>query len=190
MSPSSTLTTSELDWLLSGNVSALDLERLLAEMRREMARATMEAMERRLETRTVDLAELPMRPTVRQADFLNLDCFERLYGGSVGGGKSEALLMWLAEGIGIPRYSGIIFRRTETDLANSNDSLVAKAMRMFLPLGGVVTESGKRWRFPSGAMIELAGLQHETSVTKHQGPSYHRIAFDELTHFTQSQYEF
>jgi hypothetical protein len=39
-----------------------------------------------------------------------------LYGGAAGGGKSEALLMWLAEGIDIPHYSGIIFRRIEDDL--------------------------------------------------------------------------
>lgn len=123
-------------------------------------------------------------------DFLSLQCSEALYGGAAGGGKSEALLMWLAEGVHIPHYSGIIFRRIEDDLTNSNDSLVAKAMRMYAPLGAVSSDSGKCWRFPSGAIIQLAGLNHEQSVLKHHGPSYHRIAFDELTHFTLSQYEF
>lgn len=137
-----------------------------------------------------ELRKLPLTPTPRQADFLNLTCREALYGGAAGGGKSEALLMWLAEGCEIPRYSGIIFRRIEDDLTNSNDSLVAKAMRMFSPLDAVPSDSGKCWRFPSGAIVQLAGLNHEQSVMKHQGPSYHRIAFDELTHFTQSQYEF
>jgi hypothetical protein len=188
---SSLLTTSELDLLLSVNDS--DLVSFLADMPMETAQSIITQMEDRKRTKTAtgSLAAMPMRPTARQADFLNLDSREALYGGAAGGGKSEALLMWLAEGCGIPSYSGIIFRRTEDDLKNSNDSLIAKAMRMYAPLGAVMTDSGKKWRFRSGAMVELAGLHQEAAaVLKHQGPSYHRIAFDELTHFTQSQYEF
>ena len=55
-------------------------------------------------------AVLPLTPHPRQAEFLALDCEEALYGGAAGGGKSEALLMWLAEGINNPRYSAVIFR--------------------------------------------------------------------------------
>jgi hypothetical protein len=73
---------------------------------------------------------------------------EALYGGAAGGGKSEALLMWLAEGIDIPHYSGIIFRRIEDDLTNSNDSLVAKAMRLYGHWEAFASDSGKCWRFP------------------------------------------
>lgn len=188
MSTSSVLTTSELDLLLS--LDASELEAFLKPAPKEIAASILAQMDQRLTSRTADLTAVPIRPTVRQADFLNLQCREALYGGAAGGGKSEALLLWLAEGIGISNYSGIIFRRTEDDLKNSNDSLISKAMRMYGPLGAVMTDSGKRWRFPSSAMIELAGLHQESSVMKHQGPSYHRVAFDELTHFSQAQYEF
>jgi hypothetical protein len=115
---------------------------------------------------------------------------EALYGGAAGGGKSEALLMWLAEGIDIPHYSGIIFRRIEDDLTQFKRFAGRKGDAALWALGGVSSDSGKCWRFPSGAIIQLAGLNQEQSVLKHQGPSYHRIAFDELTHFTLSQYEF
>ncbi len=131
-----------------------------------------------------------LRPHPRQAEFLALDDDEALFGGSAGGGKSEALLMWLGEGIGIPDYSGIIFRRTYAQLSKSNDSLIAKSYRLYKPLGGHWNGTRHQWRFPSGAMIDLGQLQHESTVYDHQGPSYHRVAWDELTQFTEFQYTY
>lgn len=182
------VTAIELDWLLSLNDSVL--EEWLRGLDPTAARDILVQMDRRKAERTADLSMMPMTPTTRQADFLSLDCDERLYGGSVGGGKSQALLMWLAEGIGVPGYSGVVFRRIEADLFTSGDSLVMKAMQLYPPLGGMCTDKGLTWRFPSGALIELKGLQHDTSVTKFQGPSFHRAGFDELTHFTEAQYEY
>lgn len=133
-----------------------------------------------------------MIPTIRQRDFLGLDCETVLYGGAAGCGKSEALLMWLAEGVGkgIKDYSGIIFRRTYKQLDKSNDSLVAKAYRIFPAIGGRYNKTQRQWRFHDGEIIELSALQYEISVLDHQGPSYHRVAFDELTHFTLTQFDF
>ena len=133
---------------------------------------------------------MPLVPTPRQNDFLQLKCREALYGGAAGGGKSEALLMWLAEGIDIPDYSAIIFRRTYKQLMKSNDSLWAKARRLYIPLGAIPNKTDKQWRFPSGAMIEMGALEHEDSVEDYQGNSYHRVAYDELTQFTLDQYEY
>lgn len=129
-------------------------------------------------------------PTARQAEFLALECEEALYGGAAGGGKSEALLMWLAEGIDVPGYTGLIFRRTYPQLIKSNDGLIAKSRRLFRQLGGSWNGSEKQWRFPSGAMIEMGHLPYEKSVDDYQGPSYHRIAFDELTQFSETQYTY
>lgn len=135
---------------------------------------------------------MPMTPTIRQRDFLSLDCEMALYGGAAGGGKSEALLMWLAEGVGkgIKDYSAIIFRRTFKQLEKSNDSLEAKARRVYPALGGVYNSTKRQWRFPGGEIIELGALEHENSVLNYQGPSYHRVAFDEMTHFTPGQIDF
>lgn len=61
---------------------------------------------------------------------------------------------------------------------------------MYLPLGGKFTGSPKyEWKFPSGAKIELGHLPHTFSAEQlYQGAAYHRLAFDELTLFTEEQY--
>src|SRR5262245_60243961 len=74
-------------------------------------------------------------PHARQAEFLALDCEEALYGGAAGGGKTEALLAWLSEGINNPRYAAVIFRRTYPQLSKA-DGLIAKCRLMYGPLGG------------------------------------------------------
>ncbi len=129
-------------------------------------------------------------PHPRQADFLGLKCEEALYGGAAGGGKTEALLMWLAEGVNVPGYSAIFFRRTYAQLIKSNDSPVTKSHELFKPLGGKYKASEYRWNFPSGASIEFGHLQHEQSVMDYQGPAYHRVAFDELCQFSEAQYTY
>jgi predicted phage terminase large subunit-like protein len=63
-------------------------------------------------------------------------------------------------------------------------------MREWYPaLGARLTESPVlKAVFPSGASVQLAHLQYETSKLAHQGKAYSYIGFDELTHFTESQF--
>lgn len=44
------------------------------------------------------------------------------------------------------------------------------------------------WRFPSGAEISFAHLQHEKNVLDWQGAQIALIGFDELTHFSERQF--
>lgn len=130
-----------------------------------------------------------MTPTARQWTFLQLECEEALYGGAAGGAKSEGLLMWLAEGVEYPTYGGIIFRRTLTQLEH-RDGLIDKSKAMYQPMGGRYDPSKHRWTFPSGATIELGNLPYRDSYENYRGPSFHRIAFDELTQFREYDYLF
>lgn len=59
---------------------------------------------------------IPHVPTPKQAAFLLLDCREAFYGGSAGGGKSDALLMAALQYADIPGYSAILFRKSYADL--------------------------------------------------------------------------
>ncbi len=133
-------------------------------------------------------SEVTATPHPRQAEFLALDCEEALYGGAAGGGKTKGLLLWLAEGVHIPGFSGIFFRRTNPQLTRSNDSAIEQSFDIFEPLGGKFTSQPAKWRFPGGAMIDMSHMQYELNKWDHKGPSYHRICFDELTEFTESQY--
>lgn len=133
-------------------------------------------------------SEVTAKPHPRQAEFLALDCEEALYGGAAGGGKTKALLMWLAEGVHIPGYSGIFFRRTSPQLSRSNDSAIEQSFPIYQPLGGKFNSQKHQWRFPCGALIEMSHMQYELNKFDHRGPSYHRICFDELTEFVETQY--
>ena len=57
-------------------------------------------------------------------------------------------------------------------------------------MGGRWNGTQRQWTFPSAAMIEMGHLPLEKSTDDYQGPSYHRIAFDELTQFSESQYTY
>ena len=117
---------------------------------------------------------------------LGLNCEEALYGGSVGGAKTICLLLYLAQGIHLPDYTGGFFRRTWAECHGGNDSPLAKAYQVYGPLGA--TRTDKTWTFPSGAKIVFGHLDDAHAHLKYQGPSFHRMAFDELTHFTEDQY--
>lgn len=135
---------------------------------------------------------LPIQPHPRQAEFLALECEEALFGGAAGGGKTEALLMWLAEGVHIPGYNAVIYRRYQTDTSGDESALLAKSGKLYPALGGKLT--GLRWVFPTpgggSSSITLDGVAHENSVLSAQGKEFHRMAFDEMTHFTEFMVNF
>jgi len=122
-----------------------------------------------------------------QYKFLSSPTYEGLYGGAAGGGKSDALLMGPLRCVHYPLFRALILRRTFPELQRS---LMERAHRWYTIIGARKTEGGKIWRFPSGAVIEFGHLEHEADVYNYQSAEYQHIAFDELTHFTESQYTY
>lgn len=125
-----------------------------------------------------------------QTRFLSLVCFEALYGGAAGGGKSDALLVDAIRGLGRGygrAYAALLLRREFPDLEMS---LMRRAHALYPRLGGIWTGVNKTWTFPAGETIRFGHAQHELDVHQYQGAEFQYVGFDELTSFTEYQYKY
>lgn len=135
-----------------------------------------------------DSRNIIWQPQEKQALFMSRPEYECLYGGAAGGGKSDALLAEALRQVHIPHYRAIIFRRTIpqlTELIDRSNELYPKSFPKCK-----YNKSAKLWTFPSGAKIYFGSMQHESDKLNYQGKRYDFIAFDELTHFTWTQYSY
>lgn len=132
--------------------------------------------------------ELNLTITKRQKAFIEAQADEVLFGGAAGGGKSygqlvDALLYAL-------KYAGskqLILRRTFPEL---NRSLILVSLAIYPKEAARYNDSIKRWKFINGSVIEFGYCEAEKDVYRYQGAEYDVIRFDELTHFTQTQYSY
>jgi predicted phage terminase large subunit-like protein len=123
-----------------------------------------------------------------QEDFLSTPADIAIYGGAAGGGKSYAVLLDPLRYVHLSGFGAIYFRRTAPELIGSG-SLWETSHDLFSVLGAVSRQTPNlEWRFPGGGLIEFRHLQHASDVHGHQGKQYAAIYFDELTHFTSSQF--
>jgi len=121
-----------------------------------------------------------------QTEFLSRGEFEVLYGGLAGPGKTDCLVAGMLRDIENGNYRGLIVRRTFPRL----EEVIERCWKLYPEMGGDQRDSGKVWKFPSGAVIRLGHVQHEDSKYDYQGKDYHRIGVDELTQFTETQYTY
>lgn len=127
-------------------------------------------------------------PQQKQQEMMSRPEFEALYGGAAGGGKSDYLVVEALRQVNNRYYRGIIFRREYPQLVD----LIDRSRELYkaaYPRANY-NESGHVWRFPSGAKIYFAAMQHEQDRLKYQGRHFDFIGFDELTHFTEKQYTY
>jgi hypothetical protein len=123
-----------------------------------------------------------------QTKFCASDVFEVFYGGAAGGGKTDALLMEGLRQAHISDYRAIVFRRTTKQLRK----LIDRAQEIFPKAfpGAKWSDQKLTWRFPSGAKYMLWHMEHEKNKYDHDGQEYQYIGFDEITHFSSSQYAY
>lgn len=119
--------------------------------------------------------------------FLTTEADIAFYGGAAGGGKSYALLLEVLRHWDNERFGAVIFRRNSTQIRNEG-GLWDESLRMYAPLGAHPRESFLEWGFPKGARLKFAHLEHERTVFDWQGAQIPFIGFDELPHFTESQF--
>lgn len=135
------------------------------------------------------------RPHARQEQFLSVpyDVFEVLYGGALGGGKTDVLIVapivlrtkfsnrQLYEH---PEFTGIIFRRTFPQLEKK---VIPRARMIYESLGAKYNETKKLFLFPSGAKIFLGHMEKESDVFQHDTNEYQYVGIDQAEGFTEFQ---
>ncbi len=142
------------------------------------------------------------RPTERQEFFLSIpyDVFEILYGGALGGGKSEVGLIFPLVNKTIltriqlfqhPEFVGIIFRRTYQQLEKS---LIPRAKIMYEAVGARYNETKKLFEFPdkdgnekAGGKVFLSHMENEKDVLQHDTNEYNYVFIDQAEQFTEFQ---
>lgn len=122
-----------------------------------------------------------------QTKFLSTSADIAVYGGSAGGGKTYALLIEFTRHIRNPLFGAVIFRRTSEQI-RIEGGLWDEAVQMYVPLGARSREQQLDFKFPSGSAITLDSLQHEQDKLQFQGAQICGMGFDELTHFSESQF--
>ncbi len=110
-----------------------------------------------------------------------------ILGGAAGGGKSWALLMEPLRHVHNPQFGGVIFRRTTVQVRNEG-GLWDESFKLYPLIGADPKEHVLEWKFPAGASMSFAHLEHDKTVLNWQGSQVAYIGFDELTHFSARQF--
>lgn len=122
-----------------------------------------------------------------QEHFLRTSADVALYGGAVGGGKTFALLLEACRYVHIPGMTAVIFRRTCPQVRQEG-GLWDTSLRLFPRFNGIPRLNDLEWSFPSGASVKFAHMQYEQDKYTWDGSQIAFLGFDELTHFTASQF--
>jgi hypothetical protein len=126
-----------------------------------------------------------LQPHQAWADKLANIMDEVLYGGAVGGGKSE-LMIYRAHhlSLAIPNHRTLILRSTFPELRRS---LILRSI-MRIPTSAATYKVGDReWHYPNGAVIEFGHCDSDEDAAIYLSAEYQSVMIDEATLFTPLQ---
>jgi hypothetical protein len=127
-------------------------------------------------------------PQPKQAELHSSPANEILYGGAAGPGKSHALrheaLIWCLR---IPNLHVYLFRRIFPELEKNH---IIPSLEQFPKDIGKFKDQKRRWEFNNGSMLHFSHCQYENDVFNYQGAEIHVLIMDELTTFTELQYDY
>lgn len=124
--------------------------------------------------------------TRKQKTFIDATEAEVLFGGAAGGGKSYGqMLDALLFAMKYPKSKQLVLRRTFAELEKS---LVRTALSLYPRELFTFNASSHLGKFKNGSIIDFGYCAAENDVYQYQSAEYDVIRFDELTHFTESQY--
>lgn len=88
-----------------------------------------------------------------------------------------------------PKFNAVIFRKTNPQIMNSG-GLWDASQELYRKYPGALPRKTPhpQWVFPSGAKISFRHLERDDAVYGFQGAEITLIEFDELTHFSETQF--
>src|SRR5262249_52649511 len=108
------------------------------------------------------------QPTDKQREFLACPAREALFAGSVGSGKTDAILAAGLSQVKNGKHRALILRRTFPMLRD----LIARSHELFLPLGATYNKQTAQWTFPSGAILEFGFCDAPEDVYRYMGRQF------------------
>lgn len=131
------------------------------------------------------------QPTQKQQKFIELpfEVFEAGYGGALGSGKTELLLLLplIYRFYEHAKFRGLMVRRTFPEL---EQEVIQRSKEFYPSTGAVYNEAKRWWKFPRGGYDRFGHIEHDKDVKKYDGAQYNIERWDEATSHTQFQYEY
>jgi len=111
------------------------------------------------------------------------------YGGSAGGGKSDALLVaGIVGGLTFPGINIGYFRRKYPELEGPGGAILRshELMSSWAKWNG----TQRRWVMPTGSILQFCHCKDENDVFNYQSQQFDILLIDEATQFTRFQYRY
>ncbi|MBU3640007.1 phage terminase large subunit [Polynucleobacter sp. AP-RePozz3-80-G7] len=123
-----------------------------------------------------------------QTQFLATSADIAIYGGAAGGGKTWALLLEpLRHVVTNTEFAAVFFRRNTVQVRNPG-GLWDESNKLYPLMYAKPVSHVLEWHWPKGGRVKFAHLEHENTKLDWQGAQIPLICFDELTHFSRSQF--
>jgi predicted phage terminase large subunit-like protein len=84
-------------------------------------------------------------------------------------------------------FAAVFFRRNTTQVRNPG-GLWDESAKLYPTVGASPIKHTLEWVWPKGGRVKFAHLEHDTTVYDWQGSQIPLICFDELTHFSKTQF--